>query len=99
MTVEIGSVYRQDLSIPPRVENNPRRVSDGVDQPDYLALLKRAKEKKYSITPLLSSLEKRPLEPIEPEPFKCTAAELAEYTVARDKARAYEAENSLRGTF
>lgn len=68
MTVEIGSVYRQDLSIPLRVENNPIPVSDKVDQPNYLTLLKRAKEKTYSITPLLSSLEKRPLEPIEASP-------------------------------
>lgn len=98
MTVEIGSVYRQDLSIPPRVENNPRRVSDGVDQPDYLALLKRAKEKTYSVRPLLK-LEDRPLEPMEPEPFKATAAEWNEYIIKRNVARAYEAENSLRGTF
>ena len=98
MAVEIGPVYRQDLSIVHGVEDNPAPLADKTDQPDYSALLAKTQKKTYSVRPLLN-LEERPLEPLEPEPFKATAMEWAEYVIKRDAARAYAAENDLRGTF
>lgn len=98
MAVEIGPVYRQDLPIVSRVEDNPFSLADKIGQPDYSALLKITQEKTYSLRPLLS-LENRPFEPMEPEPFKATAAEWNEYVIKRNVARAYAAENDLRGTF
>lgn len=68
MAVEVDPVYRQGPPVAPEAKGSSPPLVDTRDQPDYLALLKRGEEKTYSITPLLPSLEKRPLEPLEASP-------------------------------
>ncbi len=100
MAVEIGPVYRRPIPPLPREIRDqtspvPNPEKGNVGRLDYAALVRLRQQKTYRLNS--TSMEERPLEPLEPEPFRATALEWAEYVIKRDIAREYEAEHSLRG--
>lgn len=105
MAVEFGPNFMQTAVISPEITKDAPTSLPDLDAKkdrgeiiDWSALLKKAQQKTYSLTPVIH-FENRPLEPIEPEPYSLSDANWNKYKKQRDEARTYEAEHSLRGTF
>ncbi len=86
------------LSFPERREGAPFEVLE--NKPLPLTEVVFEPRPQAPISPLLPSMNSsKPLEPLEPAPFSINGLEYKRYEKARDEARAYAAENDLRGTF